>query len=131
LTEDPDLHLLIDGRRVDARTRTKTCHVFQVPSGPRDIRIASRSVSPAEIGLARDPRVLGVALHQVRLWRGAEVRVMPASSPTLEAGFHAYEPMEDHRWTDGEAVLPGNFFEGLEGGAMLEVLTRGAAQYAL
>jgi hypothetical protein len=70
-------------------------------------------------------------LHQVRKWRGAQVRVMPASSPALEAGFHAYEPMEDRRWTDGEALLPPTFFEGLDCVATLEVLTRGVAQYAL
>ena len=131
LTEDPDLHLLVDGCRVDARTRTRTCHVFQLPSGPQDIRIASRSGVPAEIGLGRDPRALGVALRQARLWRGAQVRVMPASSPTLVAGFHAYEPTEEHRWTNGEAVLPNTFFKDLGSGAVLEVHTRGVTQYAL
>ena len=131
LTDEPDLHLLVDGNRVDALTRCGGHYTFQLPHSPREVRLVSCAGSPAELGFARDPRVLGVAVRQVRLWRGPQLRVIEASDPALAEGFHEFEAAEDLRWTEGSALLPVAFFAGLDGTWELELLTLGAMRYPL
>ena len=67
MTDEPDLHLLVDGQRVDARSRPDGAFVFRLPKRPAAVRIVSRAAVPAELGMARDPRCLGVALRSVML----------------------------------------------------------------
>jgi len=93
------------------------------------VRLASRAASPAELGLARDPRVLGVAVRQIRLWQAERLSLLDAADPTLAEGFHGFEPDEDLRWTDGNALLPAALFAGIDGPCELEVLTCGATHY--
>jgi len=131
LTDDPDLHLLVDGRRVDAVKRSDGCYRATLPADAGEVRLMSRAGSPAELGLARDPRMLGVAVRQIRLWRGARVQVVAAADITLEVGFHGYEPDEDVRWTNGDALLPPSMFAGIAGACELELLTKGATRYPL
>ncbi len=131
LTEEPDLHLLVDGRRVDGSQQQSGWHIFDLPHPPGELRIVSRAGSPAEMGLARDPRMLGVAVRQVRLWQGARVRVLEVSDESLDEGFHAFEQDNGFRWTDGDAVLPAALFEGFEGTCQLELLLGGATRYPL
>jgi hypothetical protein len=118
LTDDPDLHLIVDGVRVDAQRRRDSAYVFRLPSGPRRVIIASRAGSPCELGFARDPRGLGVALRRVVIRQGDTFMRLDADDERLTEGFHEYEPAEDLRWTDGSAELPvetlGRFYEGPE-----------------
>ena len=112
LTDDPDLHLLVDGRRLDGRAFPNGVHAFRVPGRPHDdVRIVSRGGAQDELGLARDPRMLGVALQRIILWWGRHPTVIEADNPLLSQGFHAYEPANRFRWTNGNAVLPVALFE--------------------
>ncbi|HET6235806.1 MAG TPA: Hint domain-containing protein [Acetobacteraceae bacterium] len=129
LTDEPDLHLLVDGRRVDGSRRPNGHHVFDLPRRPRELRVASRAGSPAELGLARDPRVLGVAVRQVRLWQGRRLRVLDAADESLAEGFHTFEPDNGFRWTDGDATLPTTLFADIEGACQLDLLVGGTTQY--
>jgi hypothetical protein len=131
LTDEPDLHLLVDSRRVDASRYPGGLYTFRLPPCPTEVRLASRAASPTELGLARDPRLLGVAVRQIRLWQGARLRLLEAADPALEKGFHGFEPDEGLRWTDGSALLPLAFFTGIDGSSELEVLTCGAMHYPL
>jgi hypothetical protein len=136
LTDEPDLHLLVDGQRVDGRrvsesTRPNGYYAFDLQRCRGQIRVVSRAGSPAELGLARDPRVLGVALRQVRLWQGVRVRVLDAADESLTDGFHAFESDNLFRWTDGDAALPATLFADLEGTCQLELLVGGAMRYPL
>jgi hypothetical protein len=106
VTCEADLHLVVDGRRVDARDRNGLAYVFPLPPAARTVRIVSRSVIPAELGLARDPRCLGVAVRQIVFGRDTQVRIVPASDAGLTDGFHAYETDNRYRWTNGDAGLP-------------------------
>jgi hypothetical protein len=63
MMDDPDPHLLVDGQRVDANSRSDVWHVFRLSVPPANVRIVSRSGMPQELGVARDPRCLGVALR--------------------------------------------------------------------
>lgn len=58
----------LDGRRLDGSRRFDGRRSFALPSCPTEVRVASRAGSPAELGLSRDQRMLGVAVRQVRLW---------------------------------------------------------------
>jgi hypothetical protein len=115
MTDDPNLHLLVDGRRVDAASRSNVWHVFRLAAPPAVVRIVSRSGVPQEIGLARDPRCLGVALRQIMVTRGIQIRTIEAEDAVLTDGFHGYERDNDIRWTDGDAAVPAGLFEGLAG----------------
>jgi hypothetical protein len=130
-TEEPDLHLLIDGRRVDDKTQAGGIHTFRLPASAGSVRIVSRAGAPDVLGIARDPRLLGVAVRQIRLWRGAELRLIEASDPALDQGFHPFERENDFRWTDGDALLPAAFFDGLTGACELELYVGGTTRYLL
>ncbi|HUN44035.1 MAG TPA: hypothetical protein VMU81_27400 [Acetobacteraceae bacterium] len=122
LSDDPDLHLLCDGRRIDAVSRCDAAHIFRLGRVPRSLRIRSHAAVPAELGVARDPRPLGVAVRQIELWQNAKVRVLPAEDAVLVGGFHDYEPDCGWRWTNGDAPIPAVLLAGLSG--TLEVVVR-------
>ena len=129
LTDDPDLHLLVDGVRIDPASRFGTALSFRLAARPETIRIVSRSAAPAELGLARDPRVIGVALTRIMLCKGVRLRVMEAEDPSLSGGFHGFEPALGLRWTDGDATLPAALFEGFDGAMELVLHLGGSARY--
>ena len=93
------------------------------------VRIASRAAAPAELGLARDPRVLGVALHQIMLRQQAGTRLIEAANGSLAEGFHGYEPDNLFRWTDGDALLPAALFDSVQGWFELELHIACGAHY--
>ena len=135
LTEDPDLHLLVDGDRLAAASRLGA-HIFRLPprpvsARPVSVRIVSRAGAPAELGLARDPRVLGVALQRIALRQGTRFRVMEAADALLEDGFHAFEPDNGLRWTNGDAGLPAALFDGFDGPMELVLHVGCTTQYVL
>jgi hypothetical protein len=111
LTTDPDLHLVVDGRRVDAVSQHGEAHIFALATRPREVRIVSRSAAPDELGVARDPRVLGVALRQIVLRRGTRFHTIKAADARLAEGFHAFEATNGWRWTSGNAVVPATWSE--------------------
>jgi hypothetical protein len=129
LTDDPDLHLLVDGTRVDAEERQRSVYVFRLPPSPKRVVIASREIVPAEFEIARDPRSLGVALRQLAVRQGVEFILLDADDERLTAGFHAYEPSDNLRWTDGSAKLPSAAFARFDKGAELTLHLGGATQY--
>jgi hypothetical protein len=131
LTDDPDVHLMVAGHRLKPLSRSAGRYLFGLPSCPREVRLVSRAASPQQLGFARDARTLGVAVRQVRLWCGSRVRLLSASDVSLTSGFHGFEPNDDLRWTDGDALLPEALFAGIDRASELEVLTCGAHQYPL
>jgi hypothetical protein len=129
LTDDPDLHLLVGGRRLDAEQQADSAYVFNLPPAARSVRIASRAAAPAELGLARDPRVLGVAVKRIVVRAGSKFRVIDLTDDRLAEGFHGYEPAGGLRWTDGDAALPVTLFDGLVGPTELVLHVDGTTQY--
>ena len=98
LTEDPDLHILADGARIEPTGRAHDHH-FVLPSAARLV-LASRHAIPAETTVDNpDPRRLGVAVTALRL----DGHMLPLDHPAL-VGWLAAEP--GLRWTDGAASLP-------------------------
>ena len=130
LTQDADLYLLVDGGRVDAvEHRENGTHVFRLRSRPRNVLLRSRAAIPQELGIARDPRMLGVAVHRIVLAQARRQRCIEADSILLTEGYHAFEPTNDFRWTDGNAVVPHGLFAKMDGPAMLMVQLGATTQY--
>jgi hypothetical protein len=131
LTDDPGLHLLVDGKRIDRRYRPDGRWVFPLRTAPKRVRIVSHAVVPAELGLARDCRPLGVAIRRVYVWQGMTFHTLEASDPRLAVGFHAFEPDNGYRWTDGDAVVPPELFAGATGPFRLELEVAETTRYPL
>ncbi len=129
VTDDPELHLLVDGQRVDAAQRHGDRHVFRLTGRPEEVHIVSRTGAPQELGLTRDPRSLGVALRQIMLTKGKRVRIIDAENPLLTDGFHAFEADNGFRWTDGDAAIPTGLFAGFTGPLELVLHIGGTARY--
>ncbi len=130
-TDEPDLHLIVDGSRLDAEYSDRNVHAFRLRRRPETVRLVSRAAAPQELGLARDPRVLGVAIRQLRLWQGRSLRVMEAADTGLAAGFHRFETAGGIRWTDGDAAVSMELFDGFDGAMDLHVVIGATARYHL
>jgi Hint domain len=130
-TDEPDLHIVIDGKRVDAVSNAEGCYLFRLPACPDTARLVSRTGVPEELGVARDPRSLGVAIRGVTAWRGSTFATMDASDPALTDGFHAFETDTGLRWTDGNALLPPTLFARLHGAIQIELRVCGTTTYRL
>ena len=130
-TEEADLHLMVDGIRVDAVLRQQGRLTFRLPATPSSVRVVSRDGVPAELGLVRDPRSLGVALRRIVISHGRHLTLIEANDERLTEGFHDYEPAENIRWTNGDAALPIDALAGFGANALVELHLGGATIYPL
>ena len=126
LTEDPDAYLLVDGKRINPIDRHGDELAFRLPAHRQRIRICSHSAIPQELGLARDPRRLGIAVRRIVLALARGQRTIEADSTLLADGFHAFEPGNGLRWTNGDAAVPTSLFAQSAGPGVL-VLHLGAS----
>jgi Hint domain len=131
VTHDPDVHLLVDRRRIDATSRSGDHYLFRLPGSPASVRIISREGVPAELGLVRDSRSLGVAIRRIQVTRGRHLDLVEADDARLVDGFHGYEPVEDLRWTNGNAGLPTDLFSGFIEPIELRLHVTGSMSYPL
>ena len=92
--------------------------------------IVSRAAEPAKLGVARDPRLLGVALRRIILRQGTHFRVIEADDARLTHGFHGFEDCNGYRWTNGNAALPLEVFAEFVGPVELVLQVGCSAQYA-
>jgi hypothetical protein len=129
LTDDPDLHLVVDGKRIDAEAPDDMVRVFTLPAAFRRVRIVSRSAVPEELGVTRDPRALGVALRRLVVRQSTWFRRIDIADPALSSGFHAYEAEGRIRWTDGDAELPVSLLAGRAGRLELVLHLAATTQY--
>jgi hypothetical protein len=123
LTTDPDLHLIADGQHLDIAEHQGPDRIFRLGRRPRTLVIASRDAVPAELGLTRDPRSLGVALRHITLRQDHAIETVTAGDHRLEDGFHGYETTDNLRWTNGYAVLPPNLLTRFHPGPVEITLT--------
>jgi hypothetical protein len=129
LTDEPDLHLMIDGRRINPTHRQDNVYVFSLANRPADVRIISRSAVPQELGLARDPRSLGVALRQIVVRRGTGFRIAEAKDARLVSGFHPLEADNNFVWTDGDAAVPMELLATFTGPIEVVLTVAGTTRY--
>ncbi len=103
LSDDPDLHIIVDGRATAPRRNKGNRYLFAVPSGARSLQLMSRTWVPSDVVPGSgDERVLGVCVRRIVL-DGHEIALSE-----FDAGW---SKLEDHgklsvRWTQGSAVIP-------------------------
>ncbi|MEA2737570.1 MAG: hypothetical protein QOH05_877, partial [Acetobacteraceae bacterium] len=129
VTDDPNLHLIVNGETVNATRRRDGSHVFALKHRPETVSIVSRDAVPAELGLARDFRSLGVAVKQIIVRQSARERTLQADDERLTDGFHPFEPHNGFRWTNGAATVPSALFADFEGPTELVMAVAGTTQY--
>ena len=123
-TDDPDLHLVADGERIDAVAVDCRMHGhqgiyrFRFDRAPQELAIVSRSSRPMEMGINHDPRRLGVAVRSIELHGDGYTLGIDHGSSRLAEGFHDPEP--GYRWTTGAGQLPPGALAPFDG--PLEVL---------
>jgi hypothetical protein len=121
-TDDPDVHLLVDGERLDPTTTDDSVYSFALESPPTaTLLLCSRSGVLSLLGLDRsDHRPLGVPIRQIILWHAGIPTCFDYDAPQFrEGGCHL--PEDGYCWTDGEFELPARFFTLLNGAFTLVV----------
>jgi hypothetical protein len=120
VTSDPDLCLMVDGRRVRPVSTDNNRYVFMLPSITGSLKLVSRSMVPAdESPWTDDRRRLGVKIRQMTIRQGKDVRILSVDHPMFTgSGWWGVEHTDGAmwRWTDGNAVLGP-----ISGGAILEI----------
>ncbi len=127
LTNDPGLHLLVDGRRVDPVHVAGEASRFRLERVRHEVFIVSRSCIPRAHGLGQDARRLGVGIIGLTLYYQGGRRILPLWADELAAGFHGLEG--DIRWTKGAATLSASLFNTISGPVELEVRLGGTLRY--
>jgi glucose/arabinose dehydrogenase len=123
-TDDANLHLVLDGERINPTAIEGSVYSFTVKRPPsRNLLLCSRSGVPSQLGLSRhDHRLLGVAIKQVILHHAGIQTYFDYDAPQCREGG-CYLPETGYCWTDGEFELPARFFTLLNGGFTLVVDT--------
>jgi hypothetical protein len=104
VSQDPDLHLIVDDMRIEPFHRSGDRFWFPV-SACRSVQLCSRAdVLKHVVPGTSDGRRLGVALSDLRI-NGMAVNLSDVE--IYGAGFHEVETLGDGhwRWTDGAATL--------------------------
>jgi hypothetical protein len=130
-TRDADIHLNVDGKRVDAVARHGQKYSFVVPQGARTVELASRSVTPRDlVPYLDDPRVLGVAVKHISVSGKDDVQEFPAGHPALSKGWNAAEAADGAvwRWTRGRGEIP---LTANAGSVIVDVLLSETTTYIL
>ncbi len=120
------LHLLAAGRCFRAVSTLGNRHVFVLPGGVDQVRVASVASSPRP----DDRRPRGVAISRIIIRGGTDYIEVPVDHPALSQGWHAVESdgRVMWRWTDGDAVLP---VEPAAGAVTIELLVRDSGTHAM
>lgn len=107
-SDEADLHVLADGRRIDATATCDGGSVFDVPADTQTLQLISRAISPALMGWNADTRLLGVNLVAVIGRIGRQTRTLHLDDPAFEVGCYKAEGGGDQltRWTNGRADIP-------------------------
>jgi len=130
LVANPDVHLIVDGKRVQPASERNGRYVFMVPAGARSVTLGSRFCIPADkmIPGLRDTRRLGVRVDQMSIRTMTDETVLPADHPALAQGWNEVEQDDATmwRWTDGAGVIP---WDNVEGSAVLTIRCKPVAEY--
>ena len=115
---DPDLHLLVDGRRIKAWIEGGSAR-FMIPTSAKRVELCSRLFVPAQVGAGGDRRSLGLAVLGLRIGDTA----ISLDDPRLADAFHPEERIDGAgwRWTNGRLVLPPELWADRPGNVELAI----------
>jgi hypothetical protein len=123
LTDDTDLHLVVDGTRLAADLDEDLAR-FVFPASAREVCLMSEVFIPAATGLGLDDRELGACLGALHVSDGLRyARDIPLDAPGLTRGLHEPETHDGRlwRWTNGAMPLPPAFWQGCRSWVILRV----------
>jgi hypothetical protein len=126
LVNEPDLHIVANGRRIDAVVAEDGRYIFAVPPCNRSPRLVSRTVRPSDLcAWLDDRRRLGVQVCRMIVHHGQDVADIPKDHPMLTEGWWAAEQDDGAlcRWTDGDAALAPTDF------GLIEIRLAGRLRY--
>jgi len=107
LRDDADVHVLADGKRIDAVSLGENRLAFLLPAAGSNIELRCRSFIPAHINPeSKDQRSLGLCVARLQL-DGMEVALQDEAA--FDRGWHTLEgdPQDLHwRWCQERAQLP-------------------------
>jgi Hint domain len=130
-TDDPALHLMVDGRRCAPVSAAHGCYTFLVEGHASAVRLVSRHAErPDTAPWIADSRRLGVQLRAMTIRRGGDIVPVPLDHPLLAEGWWAPEwhaPTTLRRWTKGDAAVP--MMEAGPGSFLLEVEVAATVPY--
>jgi hypothetical protein len=109
LTEEADVQLLANGRRLRPAMVRDGRHIFILPEDATTVTLLSRAGCPAmERPWLGDERQLGVAIREILLRGDAELQVVSADDPALQQGWWdaEHDGVTRWRWTDGAGCIP-------------------------
>ena len=124
-TTDADVHLMVDGVRLDPTQRDAAGWMFDVPTGAVGVRLMSRASVPAMGGLNADERLLGICIERLIIVDGGITLTMEPGHPALGAGMHDPEVLRTARWTNGICLLPDLIFAGYGSATLLRLTVHG------
>ena len=114
-----DMHLLVDGERVDMR-KAGLAACAMIPVTARNVWLVSQAATPSTVIGSLDHRLLGLPLAALSIDDGLSPRrAIARDDPRLCVGFHVPEP--GLRWTTGRARLPASLWQGCEGYVFVRV----------
>ena len=108
-TDDPDLHIVADGKAIRPLSAQEDRYLFLIPAGTATTRLASRASAPSLLApYLDDRRRLGVAIKRMSVQGPAAVTEYPVDHPVLSEGWFGVEGDGSTiwRWTNGNASLP-------------------------
>ena len=130
MVTSPDVHLTVDGKRIQPTSDRNGRYVFMVPAGAKSVSLNSRFCIPADqmIPGMRDTRRLGVSVDWMAIRTSTTETILSADHPSLSAGWNDIERDGETmwRWTDGSATIP---WTNVEGSAVLTVKCKPVPQY--
>jgi len=124
-TTDADVHLVVDGARIDPTHHDASGWVFDVPTGAVGVRLMSRATVPALGGLNADERHLGICIDRLIIVDGGITMTMDPGHQAVRTGLHPQEGPRSARWTNGICPLPDMMFSGYGSATMLRLTVHG------
>jgi hypothetical protein len=109
LTEDPDLHILADGRRIDPVRLNERRVAFMLPAAHASIELRCRRFTPAQMNPSSDDvRSLGICVERLQL-DGADMAL--ADEAAFAEAWHPLERSSSRqgqpwRWSQDRMPLP-------------------------
>ncbi len=123
-TDDPNVHVVVDGIRLDPQSIDGNCYTFALAAASGRLRLCSHTGVPSLLGITRhDHRRLGVAIEQIVLSQAGIAARFDFDAPQLREGG-CYKHEDGFAWTDGDWALPARFFAGIRDAWTLEVHIR-------
>jgi autotransporter passenger strand-loop-strand repeat protein len=126
MLDDPDLHILADGRRIAPVICEQNRYVFALPACDQAPRLVSHAARPSDSSpWLDDRRRLGVQIVRMAVRHRGNAIDIPLDHPMLADGWWHVEMTNRGpcRWTNGNAALPS-----VRGG-LVEVKLAGHMQY--